>query len=80
MSATYSEHKAKYKKLKQASFVLSERLKRAIREMDALQQEKDAMNGTAQSQAAIQFEREVEGLQTRLNKERDELNRLEENA
>jgi predicted nuclease with TOPRIM domain len=36
MSATYSEHKTKYKKLKQASFVLSERLKRAIREIDAL--------------------------------------------
>jgi len=36
MSATYQEHKAKYKKLKQASFVLSERLKHATREMDAL--------------------------------------------
>jgi predicted nucleic acid-binding Zn-ribbon protein len=36
MSATYTAHKLKYKKLKQASFVLSERIKRAKRELEQL--------------------------------------------
>ena len=36
MSSTYTEHKTKYKKLKQARFVLSERLKRATREKESL--------------------------------------------
>lgn len=36
MSATYNEHKGKYKKLKQASFVIKERVKKAERELEAL--------------------------------------------
>ena len=39
MSATYSEHKAKYKKLKQASFVLRERVKKAEAEFHKLSEE-----------------------------------------
>ena len=38
------------------------------------------MNGTAQNQAALQYQQEVEGLQRRLDLEREELARLEENA
>lgn len=34
MSATYTEHKAKYKKLKQACFVLRERIKKADKELE----------------------------------------------
>lgn len=34
MSATYTEHKGKYKKLKQASFVLRERIKKADKELE----------------------------------------------
>jgi hypothetical protein len=34
MSATYTEHKDKYKKLKQACFVLRERIKKAQRELE----------------------------------------------
>jgi len=44
MSATYVEPKAKYKKLKQASFVLKERLKKAEREMQGLIEEKNKQN------------------------------------
>ena len=38
------------------------------------------MNGTAQNQAALQYQQEAEGLQRRLALEREELARLEENA
>jgi hypothetical protein len=34
MSATFNEHKLKYKKLKQAHFVLKERGKKAERELE----------------------------------------------
>lgn len=43
MSATYTEHKAKYKKLKQASFVLKERLKKAERELQSLLEENNRL-------------------------------------
>lgn len=41
MSTTYNEHKGKYRKLKQAGFVVKERLKKAEREMHAMLDERD---------------------------------------
>ena len=40
MTTTYNEHKGKYKKLKQACFVLKERLKRAEKDLENLIEEK----------------------------------------
>lgn len=39
MTATYNEHKQKYKKLKQAAFVLSERHKKAEKDLELLKDE-----------------------------------------
>jgi hypothetical protein len=36
MSATYNEHKSKYRKLKQAGFVVRERVKKGERELNAM--------------------------------------------
>ena len=40
MSATYNEHKSKYKKLKQACFVLKERVRKAEKELSVLNEER----------------------------------------
>lgn len=40
MTTTYNEHKAKYKKLKQASFVITERIKKAEKDEAHLLDEK----------------------------------------
>ncbi len=39
MSTTYSEHKGKYKKLKQATYVIRERIKKAENEFSKLSEE-----------------------------------------
>ena len=39
MSTTYTEHKGKYKKLKQASYVIRERIKKAESEFTKLSEE-----------------------------------------
>jgi uncharacterized protein (DUF342 family) len=44
MTTTYNEHKQKYKKLKQAAFVLVERSKKAEKELDQLQEENEKFN------------------------------------
>jgi hypothetical protein len=41
MSTTYNEHKNKYRKLKQAGFVVRERIKKAEREMQSMIDERD---------------------------------------
>jgi hypothetical protein len=41
MSTTYNEHKSKYRKLKQAGFVVRERMKKAEREMQSMVDERD---------------------------------------
>ena len=41
MSATYGDHKGKYRKLKQACFVIKERVKKAERELDAMMEERN---------------------------------------
>lgn len=43
MTTTFNEHKNKYKKLKQALFVLKERHKKAERELEELNHEKSRM-------------------------------------
>lgn len=40
MSATYGDHKEKYKKLKQACFVMKERVKKAERELEGMKMER----------------------------------------
>jgi len=39
MTTTYNEHKQKYKKLKQAAFVLTERHKKAEKDLEHLKEE-----------------------------------------
>ena len=41
MSTTYNEHKNKYRNLKQAGFVVRERIKKAEREMQTMIDERD---------------------------------------
>jgi hypothetical protein len=41
MSTTYNEHKNKYRKLKQAGFVIRERIKKGEREMQAMLEDHD---------------------------------------
>jgi len=77
MSTTYNEHKAKYRKLKQAGFVVRERLKKAEREMLAIHHEK---NTQAESDfRGMQIEEELQRERDRLHREKLEMDKLVEN-
>mgnify|MGYP001807071670 CR=1 FL=1 len=55
MTTTYNEHKNKYKKLKQASFVLKERVKRAEKDLEALNEEKSKYKTSHNLGSRIKF-------------------------
>eukprot|EP00347_Sterkiella_histriomuscorum_P005305 403357110 len=81
MSTTYNEHKQKYKKLKQASFVLKERIKKADKEKISLQEEKSQYQSQFQlGQQIKHIEQELISLNQQIINEQQELDRLNENA
>ena len=77
MSTTYNEHKNKYRKLKQAGFVVRERIKKADREMHAMLQDHDkqAVNHTQ----VRHIEAQLQGERDRLQAESKEMDKLLEN-
>ena len=77
MSTTYNEHKNKYRKLKQAGFVVRERIKKAEREMQAMIDERDNIATNDIQVRSIEEQLQVEKL--KLNKERQEMDKLIEN-
>ncbi|CDW87247.1 UNKNOWN [Stylonychia lemnae] len=81
MSTTYNEHKQKYKKLKQASFVLKERIKKAEKEHQTLTEERSKFQSQFHLGSQVRhIEQEILILNERINQEQQEMDRLNENA
>lgn len=77
MSTTYNEHKNKYRKLKQAGFVVRERLKKAEREMQAMLDERDSQANNDNEVRHIEEQLQIE--KDKLQGERHEMVKLREN-
>ncbi len=77
MSTTYNEHKTKYRKLKQAGFVVRERLKKAEREMQAMLDERDSQANDESEARHIEQQMQIE--RDKLEAERREMDKLQEN-
>lgn len=77
MSTTYNDHKHKYRKLKQAGFVVRERLKKAEREMQAMLDERDSQANNDSEVRHIEEQLQIE--RDKLHKERHEMDKLREN-
>lgn len=82
MSSTYTEHKNKYKKLKQASFVLRERIKKAEKEFVKLTEEatQAQRSETSVVKQLATIEHDLNESNSMLRAENEEMERLRENA